>query len=159
MKIDFGQTKVAVKKMLDETLTRFAKEHPNVEIRKLSLWGYGFGKTVHVLLDTSDNHAVFGGRHGEYNDNEFGKGVSFDKFWPNLYECEEDEPYEILHDNGKVVTKYQSRDGNDAIDKPLFALLKEILRDTDVTHIKKSKPLVLAIEMGSSPLQTSWKWR
>ena len=156
MKIDFVRTKQAIRLMLDDAMDAFAIKHPNVRINKLSLWAYGFGKVAHVLLETSDDKSVFGGRYGEYNDNEFGRGVRFDEWWPDLYACKEDEPYEIQMPDGGVRRTFQSKEGNDAIDKPLFNLLKEVLREADLGKIKRAQPFILSVQMGNSPLEESW---
>src|SRR5579872_1662741 len=137
-------------------MARFARKHPTVNVKKLRLWGYAFGKTAHVLLETSDDKSVFGDRYGEYNDNEFGRGVHFDEWWPDLYKCEEDEAYEINSENETVITTYKSKEGNDAIDKPLFELLKKILREANFDQVNKASPFVLGVEMGSSALEESW---
>jgi hypothetical protein len=155
MKLDFAKTKRAVRDMLDESLSRFHREHPSVKIHKLCLWGYGFGKVAHVLLETSDDKAVFGGRYGEYNDNEFGRGVTFE-WWPDLYSCAEGEPYEIELEDRSVVRTFQSEEGNDAIDRPLFELLKQVLRDADISSVNKGASFALAVEMGSSGLEETW---
>ena len=62
MDFDFARTQAAVEGMLRESLARLAKNHPDVMVNKLRLWGYGFGGCAHVLINTSDDKAVFGDR-------------------------------------------------------------------------------------------------
>jgi hypothetical protein len=142
--------------MLDDAIVQFSSKHPMVRVNKLSLWGYGFGKVAHVLVETSDDKAVFGGRHGEYNDNEITRGVRFD-WWPDFYACAENEPYEIHMPDGQVVKTFQSQEGNDAIDRPFFGLLMEVLKEADLHLLNKGKPFILGVEMGSSGLQETWE--
>ena len=156
MRIDFAQTRLAVEEMLRESIARFRNEHPEVLVKRLTLWGYGFGKCAHVLLETSDDRAVFGGRFGEYNDNEYGR-IYFDDWWPDLYACPEGEPYEIHLHGGAVVRTMQSEQGNDAIDRPLFGLLKDVLAAADLSGVRRDKRLALTVEMGSSGLAESWE--
>jgi hypothetical protein len=158
MKIDFARTKREVREYLQKRLARFGQKHPGVSVNKLILWGYGFGKIVHVRLETSDDGAVFGDADYEYEENEYGSGVRFDEYWPDFYACKEGEPYEIALENGKTVTTYQSKEGNNAIDKPLFNLLKEVLMQTDLADLKKAGSLMLAVEMGSSDLEETWNY-
>ena len=105
-----------------------------------------------MLADTNDNKAVFGARFGDYNDNEISRGMHFDDWWPDLYACKEGEAYELHMPDGKVIKTFQSKEGNDAIDRPLFAVLKEI----DLTTLNKSVPFVLGVEMVSSSLAETW---
>jgi len=158
MNIDFAKTKYEVREYLQKTLARLSAKHPTVRVKKLILWGYGFGKIVHVRLETSDDKAVFGGKPGEYDDDEFGRGVSFQETWPDFYAAGEDESLELALEDGSIVTT-SWREGNDAIDKPFFNLLKEILREADLTGLNKMKRLQLSVEMGSSPLEETWIYR
>ena len=159
MKIDFARTKADVRDCLQKTLSEFSKKHPRVQVKKLALWGYGFGKVVKVTMETSDDDAVFGGVHGEYAAKEVGPGVTFDSFWPDFYAVEDSEPYEITLEDGTVTKTYQSKVGNDAIDKPLFKLLQEVLAEADLASVNKTKSLKLAVEMGCSGLQKAWKYK
>jgi hypothetical protein len=149
MKIDFVRTDKEVRKYLDETLAEFAQKHPNVKINKIVLWGHGFLKISHVLLVTSDDDSVFGKRTGEYNDNEFGPGVRFDEWWPDFYAGGNDGRYEIQWPDGTKQVANQE-EGDAFINKPFVALLKNILRDADFSHVDKGTPFVRAVQDGDS---------
>jgi hypothetical protein len=159
MKIDLARAKREVRDYLQKRLARFGQKHPTVAVNKLILWGYGFGKIVHVRLETSDDETVFGESEYEYEENEYGGGVRFDEYWPNFYAGEEGEPYEIALENGKTVTTFQSKEGNNAIDNPLFNMLKEVLNEADLQGLKKGRSLKLAVEMGSSELEEEWMYK
>ncbi len=66
------------------------------------------------------------GRPGEYNDNEYAS-VRFD-WWPDFNSRPEGKPYEIYLEDGTVIKTLQDEEGNDAIDKPFFAMLKQVLQ-------------------------------
>jgi hypothetical protein len=167
VKIDFVRTARVVEEMMREAISTLTKEHPQILIKKVTLWGYGFGKCAHLLLKTSDDASVFSGKRfsgrrffegrlvGEYSDNEYASS-HFDKWWPDLYKCPEGEPYQIRFPDGTVFETIQSDEGNAAIDRPLFMLLKKVMKATDFSPLNRIKPLPLAVVMGDSALAEEW---
>jgi hypothetical protein len=156
MQVDFTKARRAIEQMLEEKLARFGQLYPGIRINKLTLWGLGFFKIAHVRLATSNDEAVFGDQFGEYNADEFGNPITFDEIWPDFYEKPEDEPYEILLANDKVLTTYPSEVGDEAIDKPFFSLLEEILRNSDLRRINMGSPLTLSVQVGNDYLEKTW---
>lgn len=156
MKIDFAQTKRALQQLLTERLATFRSEHPEVQIQQITLWLFCMGAIAHVRLATTDDDAVFGGQLGEYHESEYGPGLVLD-FWPNFYECAEGELYEFLLPDGSQMTRDPEADGDEAIDRPTFDLLCEILQQADFSQTPATDPLMLKAEIGNGSFEVEWQ--
>lgn len=143
--------------MLANAIAEFRNRHPNVQIKKIALWGLGFQQVAKVLLETTDDSAVFDGRHGEYVANEFGPGITFEG-WPSFYDRGEGEKYEILMPDGTITITDPDQDGDEAINWPVYELLKAVLSEATFDNISKAIPLTLAVEIGNTDFKSEWTY-
>src|SRR5262245_10866594 len=131
MRIDFAITKANLSEMLQKAISAFRKKHPQVQVKRITLWGLGFQQAAKEILESTDDAAVLGGEESEYNENEFGPGISFDG-WPNFYDRSEGEKFEIHMPDGSTKITDPELDGDEAINWPVFELLKEVLSEANL---------------------------
>src|SRR5262249_36015863 len=80
--------------------------------------------------------------------------VDFD-WWPNLYEVGSD--FKIKMADGRVLRRSTDKNGNDAIDKPLFELLMELVRQAEqVTALPPADPVRRGVQIADSALVQFW---
>jgi hypothetical protein len=122
---DFARTKQVVAQMLDEGLSRFADKHPDEEVACVALLGGSFSAFAYLCIGTPKEVPADlkeGGacafKYSEYGREDF-------EWWPNLYEV--GPSFTIKLPDGKVLRRSMDKNGNDAIDKPLFELLTEVM--------------------------------
>lgn len=152
--IDFGRTKKAVARMLAEGLSDFAKEHPEVEIGCVALFGHGFGRSATLCIGMPAEcgrdfqGGVYDFRYREYAQEDF-------SWWPDLYEVGSE--FRIKMPDGKMVRGNFDKGGNRAIDKPLFELLKQVMREASPFEgLRRSKSFLVGVEMADSDLMEFW---
>jgi WD40 repeat protein len=157
VKIDFARTERELLGLVNDRLAYFASKHPDVKLESLGLWGLSFPPVAKLLLKTSDDDAVFG--HGEdagyeYVANEHG-GIRFD-WWPDLYDLKDGDHYEIVHEGDWAIDPALLR-GDDAINVPLFWLLKAVLEQVSLKGVKRTKDFQLSAQIGAHWLEVQWR--
>ena len=65
--------------------------------------------------------------------------------------------YDFNMPDGSVMTRNPDQDGDEAIDAPAFDLLKEVLRELDLTGILASEPLILGALIANGSFETEWE--
>ncbi len=99
-------------------------------------------------IDEDWEYGVYDFKFAEYD------GVDFE-WWPNLYEV--GQSFTIKLPNGKVLRRSDDKNGNDAIDKPLFELLKEVLREAlPFKGLKLAKGFRVGVELHDSACVKFW---
>lgn len=168
--LDFARTREAVVLMLAEGLAEFSKEHPKVEISCIGLFGQGFGASVSLCLETPEHSSQHVDSMSERDNgtDQLGRfnsslydfafceydSVSFD-WWPSLYDI--GRTFKILMPDGRIKRRSFDKDGNVAIDKPLFELLREILREAwPIKGIRLAKTFRLGVELHDSACVEFW---
>jgi hypothetical protein len=169
--VDFARTKQVVARMLAKGVARFAKEHPDVEVSCIGLFGQGFGHCTALCLETPQHSDTYvkrwaeGGfvgkdKLGQFTNNiyEFAyceyDSVDFD-FWPDLYDVGPD--FKINMPDGKLVRRSTDKNGNEAIDKPLLELLVQVLREAGpFKGLRRAKPFRLGVEIANSAFVKFW---
>jgi hypothetical protein len=153
---DFALTKEAVTRMLKEGVAQFTRQHPDVEVACVALFGRGFSSFACLCIGTPDEvgeNLEHGGtyefKYAEYAHEDFG-------WWPNLYEV--GRSFTIKLPDGKVLRRSTDKDGNDAIDKPLFKLLMEVLREAlPFKGLKLAKGFRVGVELADSSCMKFWE--
>jgi hypothetical protein len=150
---DFVAVKSAIQQLLGKTLKTFTSKQSDVTVTKLGFWAHGFGGVVKVIIHTSDDATVFKDEIEEYVSNEFGGGIQLQ--WPDMYGPGDENVFAWPGGNERRTN--QAKEGNDAIDLPLFDLLVEILQESNFDDVKHQENLELFVEM-SNDEQISWRY-
>jgi hypothetical protein len=152
---DFARTKQVVAQMLDEGLARFANEHPDEEVACVALFSRGFSAFACLCIGTPkevpadlQHGGAYDFKYSEYGHEEF-------EWWPDLYKV--GPSFTISLPDGKVLRRSTDKNGNDAIDEPLFKLLTETLTEAlPFKGLKLAKGFRVGVEMHDSACVKFW---
>jgi hypothetical protein len=155
MTFDFARTKQVVAQMLDEGIARFANTHPDEEIACVALFGGGFSAFASLCIGTPKEvptdlkeGGAYDFKYSEYGREDF-------EWWPDLYEV--GPSFTIKLPDGTVLRRSTDKDGNNAIDKPLFKLLTEVMTEAlPFKGLKLAKRFRVGVEMHDSPCMRFW---
>lgn len=154
---DFDLTREVVEELLTHGIADFAREHPDETVGVVGLIGWGFGCSATLCFGAGDEApGEFGGlrqlKYAEFAEATFG-------FWPDLYEVGQD--FSIKLPNGRTIHRSTDDDepegGNNAIDRPLFELLRDVLKKTPLKKLKLAKHCKVGVEMHDSALIEFWQ--
>src|SRR5262245_41021276 len=155
VKIDFVRTERELARFIQNRLALLSSKHPKVVIKRVGLWALSIQKVATLLVETDDDDAVLGNpARYEYVPNEY--GLTWFDWWPDLYELKEGDRYEIpLEEEWEIDT--QLLVGDNAINLPLFALIKKVLEAVSLEGLNLSSDFQLTAEIGCHFFQSRLK--
>lgn len=152
---DFARTKEVVTHMIKEGIARFSKEHSDEDVACVALFSRGFSAFACLCIGTPADVPIdlkHGGaydfKYSEYGHEDF-------EWWPDLYKV--GASFTILLPDGRKMRRSTDKNGNDAIDKPLFKLLTEALTEAlPFRGLRLSKGFRVGVEMHDSSCVKFW---
>lgn len=152
---DFARTKKVVAAMIAEGVARFAREHPDEEVACVAIFSRGFSAMACLCIGTSaevpanlKHGGAYGFKYAEYAQEIF-------EWWPDLYKVGSD--FNIKLPDGEILRRSTDKNGNDAIDKPLFKLLVETLTEAlPFKKLNRARKFRVGVEMHDSSCVKFW---
>lgn len=168
---DFITARITIEEQMRQGIEEFLRLHPEEEICCVGLHGQGFMGIVTLCLETPSHNAaaiddpVLGSaiaedKHGKYLTAIYDfKYTAYREIilpnWPNFHNL--DGRFRIRTLEGKLRRGNLDRDGDDAINKPVFDLLVKILKAAPpFPGLKRAKPFRLGVEEHDSGKAKFW---
>lgn len=158
MKIDFKRTEEELLNQANAIVRRLNAEHPEAIVTRFGLWGKAVLPTTAVVVEVIDDGRNLG-RDGvlyEWDEHQFGDASHYE-WWPDPYEIEEGERYEIEYKEGWEFPA-ELLEGDDELDIPLFALMISVVQQANWEALRRSEDFRLSANIGNGHwLATKWE--